>query len=158
MDDQAVDEKSAEAGGDWNENIDHPNAVINKLETKLASFAESDYVKELLLQMLKDLALREEVLESALESTKKEYEEHKEKLRKYEIEVVDLSNAADKATERAAARNLERKDLDGEKINSGEAYDNEHSEYKIIAPPAERAIFILLQIMHKINEHCAAAS
>ena len=120
MDDQAVDAKSAEAGGYWNENIDHPNAVekqpspaklkqikaeiaklkqraaagdggiklamINKLETKLASFAESDYVKELLLQMLKDLALREEVLESALESTKKEYEEHKEKLRKYEIE------------------------------------------------------------------------
>lgn len=120
MDDQAVDEKSAEAGGYWNENIDHPNAVtkqpspaklkqikaeiaklkqraaagdggiklamINKLETKLASFAESDYVKDLLTQMLKDLALREEVLESALESTKKEYEEHKEKLRKYEIE------------------------------------------------------------------------
>jgi hypothetical protein len=192
MDDQAVDEKSAAAGGYWNENIDHPNAVtkqpspaklkqikaeiaklkqraaagdggiklamINKLETKLASFAESDYVKDLLTQMLKDLALREEVLESALESTKKEYEEHKEKLRKYEIEVVDLSNAADKATERAAARNLERKNLDGEKINSGEAYDNEHSEYKIIAPPAERCIFILLQIMHKINEHCAAAS
>lgn len=191
MDDQAVDAKSAEAGGYWNENIDHPNAVekqpspaklkqikaeiaklkqraaagdagiklamINKLESKLASFAESDYVKELLLQMLKDLALREEVLESALESTKKEYEEHKEKLRKYEIEVVDLSNAADKATERAAARNLERKNLDGEKINSAEAYDNEHSEYEIIAPPAERAIFILLQIMHKINEHCAAA-
>ena len=105
--------------------------------------------------------------------------------------MVDLSNAADKATERAAARNLERKNLDGEKINSGEAYDNEHSEYgtlsdsvtgaggsrwrcgrrtltlmpgalllcaEIIAPPAERAIFILLQIMHKINEHCAAAS
>lgn len=43
--------------------------------------------------------------------------------------MVDLSNAADKATERAAARNLERKNLDGEKINSGEAYDNEHSEY-----------------------------
>ena len=61
-------------------------AMINKLESKLASFAESDYVKDLLTQMLKDLALREEVLESALESTKKEYEEHKEKLRKYEIE------------------------------------------------------------------------
>ena len=28
---------------------------------------------------------------------------------------------------------------------------------EIIAPPAERCIFILLQIMHKINEHCAAA-
>ena len=28
---------------------------------------------------------------------------------------------------------------------------------EIIAPPAERCIFILLQIMQKINEHCAAA-
>jgi hypothetical protein len=37
-----------------------------------------------------------------LEETKKEVESHKEKLRKYEIEVVDLSNAADKASERAA--------------------------------------------------------
>ena len=47
--------------------------------------------------------------------------------------MVDLSNAADKATERAAARNLERKNLDGEKINSAEAYDNEHSEYSTLS-------------------------
>jgi len=129
-------------------------AMINKLESKLASFAETDFIKNLLMQMLKELDMRDEVLDSALEETKKEVESHKEKLRKYEIEVVDLSNAADKASERAASRNLERQKLNGEKINTAENYDNEHAEFAIIAPPAERAIFIIRTIMKKIEDHC----
>jgi len=130
-------------------------ALVNKLESKLASFAETDYVKNLLEQMLKDLELREEVLDKALEETKSELEDHKQKLQKYEMEVVELSNAGDKADERAAARNLQRQKLDGNKINSAENYDNEHSEYEIVAPPADRAIFILRTIMKKITDYCA---
>jgi len=130
-------------------------AMVNKLESKLASFAETDYVKDLLEQMLKDLALREEVLDKALEETKTELESHKTKLQKYEMEVVELSNAEDKASERAAARNLQRQKLDGNKINSAESYANEHSEYEIVAPPAERAIYILQTIMKKIEAYCA---
>jgi hypothetical protein len=53
--------------------------------------------------MLKDLELREEVLTKALEETKTELEEHKGKLQKYELEVVNLSNAEDKV---ASARSL----------------------------------------------------
>ena len=41
------------------------------------------------------------------------------------------------------SRNLERQKLNGEKINTAENYDNEHAEFAIIAPPAERAIFII---------------
>jgi hypothetical protein len=130
-------------------------ALVNKLESKLASFAETDFVKNLLEQMLKDLELREEVLTKALEETKTELEEHKGKLQKYELEVVNLSNAEDKASERAAERNLERQKLDGNKINSAENYQNEYSEFAIVAPPADKAIFILRMIMKKITDYCA---
>jgi len=131
-------------------------AMVNKLESKLASFAETDYIKELLLQMLKDLDTREEVIDKALADTTKELAEHKEKLVKYEREVVDLSNAEDKAAERASTRNLARQKLNGNKINTAENYNNEHAEFEIVAPPADRAIFILKTIMKKIEEHCAA--
>lgn len=72
--------------------------------------------------MLKDLELREEVLDKSLEETKSELEDHKQKLQKYEMEVVELSNAEDKADERAAARNLQRQKLNGNKINSGSCW------------------------------------
>jgi len=133
-------------------------ALVNKLESKLASFAETDFIKDLLLQMLKDLDTREEVLESALADTTKELAEHKEKLVKYEKEVVELSNAGDKAKERAASRNLERQKLNGNKINTGENYQNEHAEFEIVAPPADRAIYILRMIIKKIEDYCKPAA
>ena len=122
---------------------------------------------------------------------------------------MDLSNAQDKAAQRAAERNLERQNLNGQKINTGmcvcvcvcicicvcvcvcihtilstcvdrilefhsysarkhththththtpteETYEDEHSEFTIVAPPSEKAIFIIQMIMKKISEHCAA--
>ena len=121
---------------------------------------------------------------------------------------MDLSNAQDKAAQRAAERNLERQNLNGQKINTGvcvcvcvcvlifspklclplawstcfdyvlgvhsyyththtqththihahkeESYEDEHSEFTIVAPPSEKAIFIIQMIMKKISEHCAA--
>ena len=68
---------------------------------------------------------------------------------------VDLSNAEDKSAERAAERNLERQKLNGDKINTSENYDNEHSEFTIVAPPADKAIFIIQMIIKKISDHCA---
>jgi hypothetical protein len=50
---------------------------------------------------------------------------------------------ADKAKEQAEAKGLQRQTLDGDKINAGENYDNEHAEFVIVAPPADRSIFIL---------------
>ena len=66
--------------------------------------------------------------------------------------MVDLSNAADKATERAAARNLERKNLDGEKINSGDGSCETRSRVLFRV-----SLVAISEIMQKINEHCAAA-
>jgi hypothetical protein len=66
---------------------------VNILQSKLASFAESDEVKQLILGMLKDLETREDILDKSLADTKSELESHEEKLVKYQTEVVDLSNA-----------------------------------------------------------------
>jgi hypothetical protein len=127
---------------------------VNLLQSKLASFAESDAVKDLIMGMLKNLETREDIITKSLASTKAELKSHEDKLIKYEQEVVDLSNAADKAKQTADAKDLQRQTLDGDKINSAETYENEHAEYVIIAPPAERSIFILQVIMDKITKFC----
>jgi hypothetical protein len=44
--------------------VDRLERYSNKLKTNLASFAETDFIKNLLLQMLKDLDMREEVLDT----------------------------------------------------------------------------------------------
>jgi len=127
---------------------------VNLLQSKLASFAESDAVKDLIMGMLKDLETREDIITKSLAATKTELKSHEDHLIKYEQEVVDLSNAADKAKQKADAKDLQRQKLDGDKINSAETYENEHAEYVIIAPPAERSIFILQVIMDKITKFC----
>ena len=43
----------------------------------------------------------------------------------------------------------------GEKTNAAEAYEQEHAEYVVVAPPADRTIYVLKVIMAKINEYCA---
>merc|ERR1712127_1158657 len=113
---------------------------VHLLQSKLASFAESDAVKD--------------IITKSLAATKTELKSHEDHLIKYEQEVVDLSNAADKAKQKADAKDLQRQKLDGDKINSAETYENEHAEYVIIAPPAERSIFILQVIMDKITKFC----
>ncbi|EKX46075.1 hypothetical protein GUITHDRAFT_138550 [Guillardia theta CCMP2712] len=132
--------------------------LVNQLESKLANYAETDEVKKLLSGMISDLNTREEVISSALKQTQEELEKHKKKLVDYETQVVDLSNAADKAQESAAAQDLKRQALNGKKKDASENYKNEHAEYVIVAPPADRAITILEVIMKKINEFCAAST
>jgi len=128
---------------------------VNMLQSKLASFAESDAVKDLIMGMLSDLETREEIITKSLADTKAELSGHTDKLVKYEQEVVDLSNAADKAKQQAETKNLQRQNLNGDKITTGETYDNEHAEFVIVAPPADRSIFILQAIMEKIEKFCA---
>jgi hypothetical protein len=131
---------------------------VNLLQSKLANFAESDEVKTLLTNMLKDLDQREEVIDQSLKTTEDELNDHKAKLVDYEKQVVDLSNAADAAAMKASNMDLQRQDLNGEKINAEETYKNEHAEYVVVAPPADRSIYILKVIMAKINEYCVAGT
>ena len=125
------------------------------LQSKLANFAESDEVNELLGNMLKDLDQRDEVIQKALADSKAELEDHKKSLVEYEKELVDLQNAADAAQMKATNQDLLRQKLNGEKTNAAEAYEEEHAEYVVVAPPADRTIYVLKVIMAKINEYCA---
>ena len=127
---------------------------VKLLQSKLANFAESDEVKNLLESMLKDLDQRDEVITSALRDTLAELTEHKAKLVDYEKQVVDLSNAADSAAMKASQEDLARHVLNGKKINAAETYKDEHAEYNVVAPPADRSIYVLKVIMAKINEFC----
>ena len=110
---------------------------VDMLQTKLASFAETDAIKELIYGMLKDLNLRKEVLTKTLADTQTNYDDAMAKLVQYEQEVVDLSNAADKAKMKAAQKNLARQKLNGDKIDDTEEYNNEHAAFTIVAPPSE---------------------
>lgn len=109
---------------------------VSLLQSKLANFAESDEVKNLLMSMLKDLDMRSEVINAALAITEKELEAHTAKLINYEKEVVDLSNAADTANMKAKSDDLKRQELNGQKINAAETYQDEHASYVVVAPPA----------------------
>jgi len=131
---------------------------VNLLQSKLANFAESDEVKTLLTNMLKDLDTREETINASLKTTEDELADHKAKLVDYEKQVVELSNAADSAAMKASNMDLQRQDLNGEKINAEEYYQNEHAEYVVVAPPADRSVYILKVIMAKINEYCVAGT
>jgi len=131
---------------------------VNLLQSKLANFAESDEVKTLLTNMLKDLDTREETINASLKTTEDELADHKGKLVDYEKQVVELSNAADSAAMKASNMDLQRQDLNGEKINAEEYYQNEHAEYVVVAPPADRSVYILKVIMAKINEYCVAGT
>jgi hypothetical protein len=131
---------------------------VNLLQSKLANFAESDEVKTLLTNMLKDLDTREETINASLKTTEDELTDHKGKLVDYEKQVVELSNAADSAAMKASNMDLQRQDLNGEKINAEEYYQNEHAEYVVVAPPADRSVYILKVIMAKINEYCVAGT
>uniref|UniRef100_A0A7S0H891 Uncharacterized protein n=1 Tax=Hanusia phi TaxID=3032 RepID=A0A7S0H891_9CRYP len=131
---------------------------IKSLEQKLASFTETSAVRTLLQDMLKELDTREQVVKKVEDEAKAEMNSHFDKLVHYEKDVVDLSNAADKAKEVSAQTDMEREKLNGLKKNSAESYEDEHDEYETVAPPAERAIYILQVIIEKIRSFCAAPS
>ena len=124
---------------------------IHSLEQKLASFTETSAVRQLLQDMLKELETREEVVKKVEDEAKEEMSSHFDKLIEYEKEVVDLSNSADKAKEKSAETDMHREKLNGLKKNAAESYHDEHEQYETVAPPAERAIYILQvfpQLLH----------
>ena len=129
--------------------------AIAELDRLVRDNLSPDEVNELLGNMLKDLDQRDEVIKKALADSKAELEDHKKSLVEYEKELVDLQNAADAAQMKATNQNLLRQKLNGEKTNAAEAYEQEHAEYVVVAPPADRTIYVLKVIMAKINEYCA---
>eukprot|EP00282_Hemiselmis_andersenii_P032024 CAMPEP_0169459582 /NCGR_PEP_ID=MMETSP1042-20121227/18029_1 /TAXON_ID=464988 /ORGANISM="Hemiselmis andersenii, Strain CCMP1180" /LENGTH=436 /DNA_ID=CAMNT_0009572013 /DNA_START=14 /DNA_END=1324 /DNA_ORIENTATION=+ len=130
-------------------------AEVQKLTSSLASFAETNEVKTILLDMIKEIDTRLKVLDSAYAKAQEELKGHEAALVKYETQLVDLSNAADKATQEADRLGLTRQSLAADKKSSGEAYVDEHAAYLISSPPTEREMFIITVIKKKIIDFCA---
>jgi len=95
---------------------------LDQLTSKLASYAETDQIKKILLDMLKDLDARDEIMKKSLADAKADLEDHKEKLVKYQTQLVDLANAADKAKQKADGADLKRAKLNGESKTVSENY------------------------------------
>lgn len=127
---------------------------LDQLSSKLASYAETDEIKKILVNMLKELDTRNDVMEKALADAKNDLKKHKEQLVKYETRLVDLSNASDKSAQKAAVADLKRAKLDGKKKTVSEDYKDEHAAYLLVSPPTERELFIILVIKQKITAFC----
>jgi hypothetical protein len=95
---------------------------LDQLTSKLASYAETDQIKKILLDMLKDLDARDEIMKRSLADAKADLEDHKQKLVKYQTQLVDLANAADKAKQLADGADLKRAKLNGESKTVSENY------------------------------------
>ena len=128
---------------------------LDQLSSKLASYAETDEIKKILVNMLKELQTRNDVMEKALADAKNDLKKHMDSLTKYETRLVDLSNAADKSAQKAAVADLKRAKLDGKKKTVSEDYKDEHAAYLLVSPPTERELFIILVIKKKITDFCA---
>jgi chromosome segregation ATPase len=120
---QAVRAKVAElkakvAGGAGHTQVQE----LDQLTSKLASYAETDQIKKILLDMLKELDARDEIMRKALADAKADLEDHKAKLVKYQTQLVDLANAADKAKQLADGADLKRAKLNGESKTVSENY------------------------------------
>eukprot|EP00284_Hemiselmis_tepida_P009545 CAMPEP_0174916642 /NCGR_PEP_ID=MMETSP1355-20121228/1929_1 /TAXON_ID=464990 /ORGANISM="Hemiselmis tepida, Strain CCMP443" /LENGTH=436 /DNA_ID=CAMNT_0016161659 /DNA_START=11 /DNA_END=1321 /DNA_ORIENTATION=+ len=127
---------------------------LDQLSSKLASYAETDEIKKILVDMLKELQTRNTVMDSALADARNDLKKHMKKLTKYETNLVDLSNAADKSAQKAAVADLKRAKLDGKKKTVSEDYKDEHAAYLLQSPPTERELFIILVIKKKITDFC----
>ncbi len=85
-----------------------PHVQVQKLSSQLADVADVGEVKTILDDMLKELDQREQLIAQNEAKTADELVDHKAKLMKYETELVELSNAADKAKQSADAADLKR--------------------------------------------------
>jgi hypothetical protein len=81
---------------------------VQRLSSELSEASEGSEIKSLLEDMLKDLDVHEKAIADEESKLSDELAEHKAKLIKYETELVDLSNAADKAKQSADAADLKR--------------------------------------------------
>jgi hypothetical protein len=130
-------------------------AQVEMLSSKLAVYQETDEVKAILEQMLKDLEDRIKVIVDEDAKARAQETEVKAKLSKYEKDLVDLSNAQDKAQEATDALALVREKLAAQKVATALEYTDEHADYDLTYPLANREIEIIQTIIKKVEDFCA---
>jgi hypothetical protein len=128
---------------------------VEMLSTKLASYSESEEVKAILEQMLKELEDRLTEIMTSEAAARAEEVSHQAETTKYETDLVDLSNEKNHAKSELDKLALKKGQADADKVSTAETYKDEHAMYENTVPITNREIEIIREIITKIEGYCA---
>jgi hypothetical protein len=131
-------------------------ALLHSKTSKLAVYAETVEVANILKEMLEDIKTRREVIDKVDEGAKKLMDDVNAKMVEWEGKLVALGNAMDKAKALQDAAKLEREKLNGDNHVIEIAATEQNKAARVMIPPYEREIYVITMIKKKILEKCAA--
>jgi len=132
-------------------------ALLNSKTSKLAVYAETVEVANILKEMLEDIKTRREIIDKVDEEAKQLLDDVTAKMVEWEGKLVALGNAQDKAQALQDAAKLEREKLNGDNHVIEIAATEQNQAASIMIPPYEREIYVITMIKKKIIEKCEAA-
>jgi hypothetical protein len=130
-------------------------AVLMPKSQKLAVYKESVEVAKILKEMLDDIETRRMVIDKVDAEAKKLLDEVTAKIVEWEGKLAALGDAKDKAKSLMDAAKLEREKLNGEQKVMGTAEKEAEDAAKVMIPPYEREIYVIVMIKKKILDHCS---
>jgi len=131
-------------------------ALLKAHTSKLAVYAETIEVVNILKEMLEDIKTRGEILDKVDNEAKKLMDDCQAKMVEWEGKLVALGNAKDKAKALQDAAKLEREKLNGDNHVIEVAATEDRKAAKVMIPPYEREIYVITMIKKKIIDKCAA--
>jgi hypothetical protein len=133
-------------------------ALLKAHTSKLAVYAETIEVVNILKEMLEDIKTRFEIIDKVDNEAKKLMDDCQAKMVEWEGKLVALGNAKDKAKALQDAAKLEREKLNGDNHVIEVAATEDRKAAKVMIPPYEREIYVITMIKKKIIDKCAAES
>ena len=133
-------------------------ALLKAHTSKLAVYAETIEVVNILKEMLEDIKTRFEIIDKVDNEAKKLMDDVTAKMVEWEGKLVALGNAKDKAKALQDAAKLEREKLNGDNHVIEVAATEDRKAAKVMIPPYEREIYVITMIKKKIIDKCAAAT
>jgi hypothetical protein len=131
-------------------------ALLKAHTSKLAVYAETIEVVNILKEMLEDIKTRFEIIDKVDNEAKKLLDDVTAKMVEWEGKLVALGNAQDKAKALQDAAKLEREKLNGDNHVIEVAATEDRKAAKVMIPPYEREIYVITMIKKKIIDKCAA--
>jgi len=131
-------------------------ALLKAHTSKLAVYAETIEVVNILKEMLEDIKTRNEIIDKVDNEAKKLMDDVTAKMVEWEGKLVALGNAQDKAKALQDAAKLEREKLNGDNHVIEVAATEDRKAAKVMIPPYEREIYVITMIKKKIIDKCAA--